>query len=49
MTTDLCHICRHPWDEHDGMGDCGHLDARTRTGLCTKHDHAPLAKDGTPR
>ena len=29
--------CGHPWDEHDGMGDCHHPDKRTATGLCTGH------------
>ncbi len=39
MTDDeTCSICRHSWEEHDGMGDCHHLDARTLTGLCRCSD-----------
>jgi len=26
----VCSVCRHPLDEHDGMGDCHHLDGPSR-------------------
>lgn len=29
-----CHVCKHPWSDHDMMGDCHRPDRRTRTGLC---------------
>ena len=28
--------CGHDWNDHDGMGDCGHLDGRTVTGYCQR-------------
>jgi hypothetical protein len=34
---DACDICPHAWDEHNGMGDCTHLDGRTATGFCAYH------------
>lgn len=28
--------CGHSWEEHDGMGDCHHLDGRTHIGYCVR-------------
>jgi hypothetical protein len=33
-----CGICSHAWEEHDGMGDCHHPDARTFAGYCAGHE-----------
>ncbi|MFG1794216.1 hypothetical protein [Nocardia sp. NPDC049149] len=37
-TTRDCELCPHPWLDHDGMGDCHHLDRRTKSGYCAGHE-----------
>lgn len=34
MNENDCGLCSHAAHEHDGMGDCHHLDGRTVTGYC---------------
>jgi hypothetical protein len=44
--TDTRCQCGHEWADHDYMGDCVHLDGRTRTGLC---ERGCYDGDGTKR
>lgn len=43
-----CDLCPHPYTEHDGMGDCAHVDGRTTTGFCTRHN-TPAPSDAEVR